>query len=98
MRITNKWVALAAFVLYGIGNFTINAIPFSILTSSLNGRSEGAYLGLFNIGVCLPQIIGSVASFALVPLFGGSLQAMMVLGAISMAISVGTVFIVHEGK
>lgn len=94
----NQWIALAAFVLYGFGNFTINAVPFSILTSSLNGVNEGAYLGAFNIAVCLPQIIGSVAGLFLVPLFGGSVQMMMVIGGIFMAISVLTVFMIHEGK
>lgn len=94
----NKWVAAAAFILYGFGNFTINTIPYSILTSSLDGRDEGTYLGLFNIAVCLPQIVGSLASFALMPFFHGSMQSMMIVGGIFMAISSATVAIVREGK
>ena len=42
----NKWVALLAFALYGIGNFTINTLPFTILTSSLHGENEGGVPGV----------------------------------------------------
>lgn len=94
----NKWIALAAFALYGIGNFTINTLPFTILTSSLSGRNEGAYLGLFNIFVCMPQIIGSLLSFWLFPLLGNSQSMMMMIGFVSMLIGTVSVLLIHEGK
>lgn len=94
----NKWVALLAFALYGIGNFTINTLPFTILKSALHGKNEGAYLGLFNIFVCMPQIIGSLLSFWLFPLLGNSQSMMMIIGFISMLISSISVLIIHEGK
>ena len=31
-------------------------------------KNSGAYLGLFNTSICLPQIVASVVSFALFPL------------------------------
>ncbi|GAA1742555.1 SLC45 family MFS transporter [Rothia terrae] len=94
----NKWVALAAFVLYGFGNFAINTMPFAILTSSLKGKNVGSYLGLFNIAVCLPQIIGSVAGFFLVPAFGGNLSYMMLFGAVFILIGAVSVYTVREGR
>lgn len=94
----NQWIALAAFALYGIGNFTINTLPFTMLTSSLHGENEGSYLGLFNIAVCMPQIIGSLLSFWLFPLLGNSQPMMMIFGFIAMIIGGISVAIVHEGK
>ena len=94
----NKWIALAAFALYGIGNFTINTLPFTLLTSSLNGQNEGSYLGLFNIAICLPQIFGSLLSFIIFPMMGNSQSMMMIVGFVSMVIGAIAVVIVHEGK
>ncbi|MEE1524967.1 MAG: MFS transporter, partial [Lacticaseibacillus paracasei] len=94
----NKWIALAAFALYGIGNFTINTLPFTLLTSSLNGQNEGSYLGLFNIAICLPQIFGSLLSFIIFPMMGNSQSMMMIVGFVSMVIGAISVVIVHEGK
>lgn len=94
----NKWVALLAFALYGIGNFTINTLPFTILTSSLHGRNEGTYLGLFNIFVCMPQIIGSLLSFWLFPMLGNSQSTMMIIGFVSMLVATISVAIIHEGE
>jgi len=94
----SQWVALLAFALYGIGNFTINTLPFTMLTTSLDGQNNGSYLGLFNIAVCLPQIIGSLASFIIFPMVGNSQSMMMIIGFVAMVIGGFSVSIVHEGK
>ncbi|WP_225422999.1 SLC45 family MFS transporter [Companilactobacillus jidongensis] len=94
----SQWIALLAFALYGIGNFTINTLPFTMLTTSLNGKNNGSYLGLFNIAVCLPQIIGSLASFIIFPMVGSSQSMMMIIGFVAMVIGGFSVAIVHEGK
>lgn len=67
----------------------------SLFTESLNGENEGAYLGLFNCGICLPQIIVSVASFALFPLIGKSMPGMIVIAGIMMFIGAFMVGIIH---
>ncbi|GEO56996.1 SLC45 family MFS transporter [Companilactobacillus bobalius] len=94
----SQWIALIAFALYGIGNFTINTLPFTMLTTSLDGKNNGSYLGLFNIAVCLPQIIGSLASFVIFPMVGSSQSMMMIIGFVAMVIGGFSVAIVHEGK
>lgn len=66
--VTTKTTSIIAMIMFGIGNFSINTIPFTLLTSSLNGKNEGAYLGLFNVGICVPQIVASLCSFFLFPL------------------------------
>lgn len=81
--VTTKTTSIIAMIMFGIGNFSINTIPFTLLTSSLNGKNEGAYLGLFNVGICVPQIVASLCSFFLFPLVGHNQPMMLLLGGIS---------------
>ena len=90
-------LTIIAFILFGIAYFTIHTIPFTLLTSSLNGENEGAYMGLFNIGICLPQIIASLLSFVIFPMTGKSQPMMMLIAGISLAIGALCVHHIHEG-
>lgn len=94
---TNRSLTVIAFILFGISYFTIHTLPFTLLTSSLNGENEGAYMGLFNIGICLPQIIASLLSFVIFPLLGKNQPAMMMLAGISLLIGALCVCGIHEG-
>lgn len=95
--VTTKTTSIIAMIMFGIGNFSINTIPFTLLTSSLNGKNEGAYLGLFNIGICVPQIVASLCSFFLFPLVGHNQPMMLLLGGISLLIGALAVQAIHEG-
>lgn len=75
--IHDKILLILSFALIGIGWISMNSIPFALLTTALAGKHEGAYLGLFNCSICLPQIIASVASFAIFPLIGKSMPGML---------------------
>lgn len=93
----DKWLTVVAFILFGICYFTIHTLPFTLLTSSLNGQNEGAYIGLFNIGICLPQIVASLMSFLIFPLVGHSQPMMMLIAGISLFCAAIAVHGVHEG-
>jgi len=95
--VTTKSTSIIAMIMFGIGNFSINTIPFTLLTSSLNGKNEGAYLGLFNVGICVPQIVASLCSFFLFPLVGHNQPMMLLLGGISLLIGALAVQAIHEG-
>lgn len=95
--VTTKTSSVIAMIMFGIGSFSINTIPFTLLTSSLSGKNEGAYLGLFNVGICVPQIVASLASFFLFPLMGHSQPMMLMLGGISLLIGAFAVQAIHEG-
>ena len=95
--VTTKTTSIIAMIMFGIGNFSINTIPFTLLTSSLNGKNEGAYLGLFNVGICVPQIVASLCSFFLFPLVGPNQPMMIFLGGISLLIGALAVQAIHEG-
>ena len=93
--VTTKTTSIIAMIMFGIGNFSINTIPFTLLTSSLNGKNEGAYLGLFNVGICVPQIVASLCSFFLFPLVGHNQPMMLLLGCISLLIGALAVQAIH---
>lgn len=92
----DQYLLILPFCLIGISYLTMQTEAFSIFTSSLDGKNEGAYMGLFNCGICLPQIIASVASFAIFPLIGKSMPGMILVAGIAMLLGVFAVAVIKE--
>lgn len=61
----NQYALFVSYGLAGCGWAAMLAMPFTILTNALSGKNIGAYLGLFNCTICIPQIVAA--------LFGGLL-------------------------
>ncbi len=59
--ITNPYLLFVSFLLIGCAWAAMLAWPFTLLTNSLKGGNIGAYLGLFNCSICLPQIVAALA-------------------------------------
>lgn len=91
-----KTASFVAFIGIGIAWVTINSIPFTILTNALDGKHDGTYMGLFNSWICLPQIVASVASFALYPLLGNYMPHMITVSAVLITIGALCVAVVKE--
>lgn len=96
--IHDQYLLLLPFILIGISYLTMQTEAFAIFTSSLDGKNEGAYMGLFNCGICLPQIIASVASFAIFPMVGNSMPAMILVAGLAMFLGAGAVWTIKESK
>lgn len=99
--IQNQYMLFVAFFLIGCAWAAMLAWPFTILTNSLKGGNIGAYLGLFNCSICLPQIIGALAGGWILSLFStpGQLAPqyiMMIIAGISLAIGALCVSIIKE--
>ena len=90
--------SLIGFVLIGIGWIALISIPFTILTNALDGKHDGVYLGLFNCFICIPQIVASVASFAIFPAVGKSMAHMLAIAGVSLMIGGCLIWIVKEEK
>lgn len=69
--------------------------PLSLFTESLNGQNEGAYLGLFNCGICLPQIIASLLSFVIFPMVGKSMPGMLAVAGAALLNGSLSVSLIH---
>lgn len=93
--IHSQWLLILPFCLIGICYLTMQTQAMSLFTESLNGQNEGAYLGLFNCGICLPQIIASIASFAIFPAIGKSMPGMLVIAGIALLLGAVSVSVIH---
>ncbi|MCM0583419.1 SLC45 family MFS transporter [Weissella diestrammenae] len=91
-----KSLSAVAFIFLGIAWVTMNAIPFTILTNALDGKHDGTYMGLFNSWICLPQIVASVASFALYPLLGNYMPHMITVSGILFILGALAVWVIKE--
>ncbi|KRN32259.1 SLC45 family MFS transporter [Weissella halotolerans] len=91
----SKWLLIPAFALIGICYLTMQTQALSLFTEALNGENEGAYLGLFNCSICLPQIIASLLSFILFPLIGQSMPGMLIIAGIILFAGVFAVNIIQ---
>ena len=99
--VTNQWILFISFILIGCGWAAMLAWPFTILTNSLKGGNIGAYLGLFNCTICIPQIIAALAGGWILSLMShaGELAPeykMMMIAGISIIIGAVCVFIIKE--
>ncbi len=77
----NPYTQFIAFLLIGCAWAAMLAMPFTFVTNALQGYGHmGAYLGLFNGTICLPQIIAALLGGVILHLVG-SHQSMMMLVA-----------------
>ena len=101
--VTNQWLLFVAFILIGCAWAAMLAWPFTILTNSLHSGNIGAYLGLFNCTICVPQIVAALAGGWILTLLStpGALAPeylMMLVAGISLVIGSFCVFFIKEGK
>lgn len=99
--ITDKYLLFVAFILIGCAWAAMLAWPFTILTNSLKGGNIGAYLGLFNCTICIPQIIAAVSGKAIlgaisVPTEVAPQSTMMAIAGISIAVGALCVAFIRE--
>ncbi len=58
--VSNVWVIYGLMVLLGVGWASTISLPFAIMSVSVSKSQMGAYMGLFNLSVVLPQLIASL--------------------------------------
>lgn len=95
--IADKWLLFVSYFLVGTAWAAMLAMPFTILTNSISGKHMGAYLGLFNGTITLPQIVAAALGGAVFGLLGGSSQLnMIVLAGVLLIIGGVCVFFIKE--
>lgn len=100
---SNQYLLFISFLLIGCAWAAMLAWPFTILTNSLKGGNIGAYLGLFNCSICIPQIIGAVTGGPILSIFtkAGEVapqEIMMIIAGVSLVIGSICVFFIREYK
>ncbi len=99
--LTNQYMLFISFILIGCAWAAMLAWPFTILTNSLKGGHIGAYLGLFNCSICIPQIIGALLGGPILSIFGNPGEVapqyvMMIIAGVALVIGAGCVAFIKE--
>lgn len=99
--ITDPYLLFVSFILIGCAWAAMLAWPFTILTNSLKGGNIGAYLGLFNCSICIPQIVGALLGGVILSAIGEADQLapqymMMVIAGISLFLGAVAVAFIKE--
>ena len=58
----------------------------------------GAYLGLFNGTICIPQIVAALLGGVILSLVGHHQSSMMLVAGVSFLIASACVFVIKEKK
>ena len=98
VMIHDQYLLFISYLLIGCGWAAMLAMPFALLTNSLSGSSMGAYLGLFNCTICLPQIIAALVGGLLLKAVGGEQIMMLVVAGVSLLMGAVAVFGIQTKK
>ena len=97
--IHDRYLAAAAYFLVGAAWAAMLALPFTLLTNSLEGNPHmGSYLGLFNCTICLPQIVAAATGGLVLTLVGGKQPMMLVMAGIYLVIGAACVLLIKVKK
>lgn len=94
--ISDQYVLFIPYLLIGCAWAAMLAMPFTIVTNALNGSHMGAYLGLFNGTICIPQIIAAALGGVVLTLVGSSQSHMMIVAGVFLIIGAACVGIIKE--
>ena len=97
--IPNMYGQILPFLLIGCGWAAMLAMPFTFVTNALQGYGHmGAYLGLFNGTICVPQIIAAICGGTILSLVGSHQSTMMIVAGVSFLIGSACVFVIKGKK
>lgn len=97
MFITSKYLLILSFFLVGTAWAAMLAMPFTILTNSISGKHMGAYLGLFNGTITIPQIVAAALGGVVFHILGGLHQINMIgLAGALLIVGAFCVFFIRE--
>ena len=83
----------------GIAWAGILAMPYSILSRDVEATSMGAYMGIFNFTITIPQIVIGLIGGAIVKwCFGSEAIWMLALAGVFMLLAAVSVAFVRTGK
>lgn len=95
--IHDQYVLFVPFLLIGCAWAAMLAMPFTFVTNALQGYGHmGAYLGLFNGTICVPQIVAAAIGGVILSLVGSVQSSMMVMAGVSVLIGSVVVFTIKE--
>ena len=93
----DRTLLVLPFVLIGCAWAAMLAMPFAFVTNALEGYGhKGAYLGLFNGTICVPQIIAAIAGGGILSLVGSVQSNMMIVAGVLLALGACSVALIKK--
>ena len=90
---------IVPFLLIGCGWAAMLAMPFTFVTNALQGYGHmGAYLGLFNGTICVPQIVAAICGGGILSAVGGHPSTMMIVAGVSFVVGACCVTAIQDKK
>ena len=95
-----QYLQIIPFLLIGCAWAAMLAMPFTFVTNALQGYGHmGAYLGLFNCTICLPQIIAALCGGTILSMIGHHQSSMMIVSGVLLALgAISVAFIKDKNK
>lgn len=93
----DPYLQFVPFLMIGAGWAAMLAMPFTFVTNALQGYGHmGAYLGLFNGTICIPQIVAAICGGGVLSLVGSHQSDMMIVAGILLICGALSVSIIKE--
>ncbi|MBQ9285420.1 MAG: MFS transporter [Bacteroidaceae bacterium] len=93
----DKYMQIIPFLLIGCAWAAMLAMPFTFVTNALQGYGHmGAYLGLFNGTICVPQIVAALCGGSILSLIGHHQSSMMIVAGVLLALGAVCVSFITE--
>ena len=88
-KCTNVYMLNLCFAAIGLSWGSILSMPYAMLSSTINPKKMGVFMGLFNMFIVIPQIVAAVGgiNFAYKTFLGPELINTMTLAGISLIIA-----------
>ena len=97
--IHDQYLQFVPFLLIGCAWAAMLAMPFAFVTNALEGYGHmGAYLGLFNCAICVPQIVAALLGGAILSMVGSHQSNMMIVAGCSLAVAAACVTLLKGKK
>ena len=95
--IHDQYLLFIPFLLIGCACAAMLAMPFTFVTNVLLGYGHmGAYLGLFNGTICIPQIVAAAIGGTLLALVGSVQSHMMIVAGVALVLGALSVSAIKE--
>ena len=95
----DRYLQFVPFLMIGAGWAAMLAMPFTFVTNALQGYGHmGAYLGLFNGTICIPQIVAAICGGIVLSLVGSHQSDMMIVAGILLIAGALSVSIIKYKK
>ena len=95
--IHDAYLQFIPFLLIGCAWAAMLAMPFTFVTNALQGYGHmGAYLGLFNGTICIPQIIAALCGGIVLSLVGSHQSTMMMVSGVLLIVGAACVTIIRQ--